>query len=32
MQNGKIGIFTSDVIGLSNFYKLLLGVDNENYK
>ena len=29
MQIGEIGIFTSDVIGLSNFYKSLLGIDND---
>jgi len=30
MQIGEIGIFTNDVIGLSNFYKLLLGIDNDS--
>jgi predicted enzyme related to lactoylglutathione lyase len=30
MKIGEVGLLTADVIGLSNFYKKLLGVENEN--
>ena len=30
MQVGEMGLFTSDVIRLSNFYKSILDINNEN--
>ena len=30
MQVGEVGLFTSDVIRLSNFYRSILDIDNDN--
>jgi len=30
MKIGEVGLLTSDVIGLSNFYKTLFEIDNKN--